>query len=129
MEISHIPARTSGLAGVGTPQAKTEAPQPPAAAAPAVPNDGVRVSAAAESAKKTSISDTEVRHALEAINRFLSPANGNIQFSQDADTGRSLVKIVDTQTQTVLRQIPTKEAIAIAKELDRLQGLLVREQA
>ena len=128
MEISHIPARTSGFAGVGTPQAKTEAPQPPAAAAPAVPNDGVRVNAV-ESAKKTSISDAEVRHALEAINRFLTPANGNIQFSQDEDTGKSLVKIVDTQTQTVLRQIPTKEAISIAKDLDRLQGLLVREQA
>jgi flagellar protein FlaG len=128
MEISHVSAHTSGYAGVGAPQAKAEAPQPQAAAAPAVPNDGVRVSAP-ESAKKTSISDTEIKHALEAINRFLNPANGNIEFSQDADTGKSLVKIVDTQTQTVLRQIPTKEALEIAKQLDRLQGLLVREQA
>lgn len=128
MEISHVSAQTSGFAGVSTPPVKTGTPQPPAAAAPAVPNDAARVNAA-DAASKSSISDTEIKHALEAINRFLNPVNGNIEFSQDADTGRSLVKIVDTQTQTVLRQIPTKEALEIAKQLDRLQGLLVREQA
>jgi len=29
----------------------------------------------------------------------------------------------------VIRQIPSKEAVEIAKELNRLQGLLVREKA
>lgn len=128
MEISHIPAQSQGLAGVGTPQARTEVPQTPAAAPPATPADGVRVSAPAPAAK-TGVSDAEVKQAIDAINRFITPANGNIEFSQDEDTGKTLVKVVDTQTQAVLLQIPSKEAIAISKALDRLQGLLVREKA
>lgn len=128
MEISHIPARGHELAGASTSQVKTEVPQAPAAAAPAVPANGVRVTAP-EPAKKATISETEIKQALEAINRFITPVNGDIEFAQDQDTGKTLVKIVDNQTKTVLRQIPTKEAIEIAKGLDRLQGLLVREKA
>lgn len=128
MEISSIPARSHELAGASTPKVKTDVPQAPAAAAPAAPANGVRVTAP-ESAKKTAISETEIKQALDAINRFITPANGDIEFAQDADTGETLVKIVDNQTKTVIRQIPTKEAIEIAKGLDRLQGLLVREKA
>lgn len=128
MEISHVLARSHELADMSAPQVKTRMPQAPAAAAPAVPADGMRVTAP-ESAKKTMISETAVKQALEEINRFISPVNGDIEFAQDEDTGKTLVKIVDTQTKTVIRQIPTKEALEIAKELNRLQGLLVRETA
>ena len=128
MDISHVLARSSELTGMSAPQSKTGMSQAPAAAAPAVPANGVRVTAP-ESAKKATISETEIKHALEEINRFITPVNGNIEFAQDEDTGKTLVKIVDTQTKTVIRQIPTKEAVEIAKELNRLQGLLVRETA
>jgi flagellar protein FlaG len=125
MEIGQTLMRGHELAGMSTPKGKPDVPQAHAAAAPA---DGVRVTAS-ESAKKTTVSDTEVKQALDEINRFITPANGNIEFAQDADTGKTLVKIIDTQTKTVIRQIPSKEAVEIAKELNRLQGLLVREKA
>lgn len=128
MEISSIPARSHELAGMSTPKAKTDVPQAPAAAAPAAPANGVRVTAP-EPAKKTAISETEVKQALEEINRFITPVNGDIEFAQDQDTGQTLVKIVDNQTKTVIRQIPTQEALELAKQLNRLQGLLVREKA
>ncbi|EGF30306.1 hypothetical protein IMCC9480_1720 [Oxalobacteraceae bacterium IMCC9480] len=53
----------------------------------------------------------------------------SIEFSIDESSGRTLIKVVDTDTNTVLRQFPTKEAIAISNELDKLQGLLVRDKA
>ncbi|BBP03866.1 hypothetical protein TPL01_04430 [Sulfuriferula plumbiphila] len=70
-----------------------------------------------------------MKHALDAINKFLKPITSNIEFSIDPDSGRTLVKIVDTETNTVIRQTPSKEVLAIAKELDKLQGLLIREKA
>ena len=77
MEISHVLARSSELTGMSAAQSKTGMPQAPAAAAPTAPANGVRVTAP-ESAKKATISETEIKHALEEINRFITPVNGNI---------------------------------------------------
>jgi flagellar protein FlaG len=52
-----------------------------------------------------------------------------IQFSIDPDTDRTIVKVIDQRTQEVIRQMPSAEALEIAKALDRLQGLLIRQQA
>ena len=40
-----------------------------------------------------------------------------------------MVKVVDVQTNAVLRQIAYEEMLELAKDLDRMQGLLVRQQA
>jgi len=103
-------------------------PQTPAAAAPAVPDNGVRV-AAQQPAAPVAISQAELTRSLAAINRFLQPVSGDITFSQDHETGKTIVKIIDTKTQTVLRQIPSEEAVEMAKQLDKLQGLLLRDKA
>ncbi|NEX62706.1 flagellar protein FlaG [Noviherbaspirillum galbum] len=127
MEINQLAGRTT--ASLPTqPAARSDVAAPAASAQPAVPYDAARVNQA-EKAQKSAVSDEALQQSLNAINRFLKPVTGNIEFTQDQDTGRTLVKIVDTQTNTVLRQIPSEEAVAIAKELDKLQGLLVREKA
>ena len=41
-------------------------------------------------------------------------------------TGKTIIKVVDTATDTVIRQIPSEEAIAIAKSIDKMQGLLIK---
>lgn len=129
MDINRIPGGNQALTGLTAPtQSRNAIPQPPVAATPVSPSNGQRVSAA-ENTKDVKINEAELKQSLEAINRFLQPAHGDIEFSVDEDTNRTLIKIVDTKTQTVLRQIPSKEALAIAKELDRLQGLLVKDKA
>ncbi|MGQ2967046.1 flagellar protein FlaG, partial [Methylophilus sp.] len=40
---------------------------------------------------------------------------------------RIVVKVVDTETQKVLRQIPNEEVLAISKTLDKLRGLVIRQ--
>ncbi|MBC7572837.1 MAG: flagellar protein FlaG [Herminiimonas sp.] len=76
-----------------------------------------------------SVKDAALNKAVDAINRFINPVASSIQFSVDEDSGRTLVKVVDTDTNTVLRQFPSKEALAISHELDKLQGLLVKDKA
>ena len=71
----------------------------------------------------------EVRDAVKKIEHVVSPAAQDLRFSIDDETGITVVKLIDTQTQTVLRQIPTQEVMEISKALDRLQGLLVRNKA
>ncbi|WP_025872920.1 flagellar protein FlaG [Methylobacillus glycogenes] len=75
------------------------------------------------------VSKAEVDTAVKQINEFISPILQSIQFSTDNDSGRVVVKVVDSETQKVLRQIPNEEVLAISKTLDKLQGLIIRQTA
>ena len=70
----------------------------------------------------------EVRAAVESINRRLEQATNSLQFSVDRDN-RVIVKVVDSATGEVIRQMPTEEALAISRSLDKLQGLLLDQEA
>lgn len=74
-------------------------------------------------------SASEVRKAVSDINRTIQAISQNLEFSVDTDANEVVVKVIDQQTKQVLRQIPTVEALEIAKSLDKLQGLLIRQQA
>lgn len=71
----------------------------------------------------------QVNQAVEAINKTIQAASQNLEFSVDKDMSVVVVKVIDQQTKQVLRQIPTEEALDIAKSLDKLQGLLIKQTA
>lgn len=70
-----------------------------------------------------------VKKSAESINKFMQQFNRNLQFSVDEETGTNVVRVIDSSSQEVIRQMPTEEMLAIAKALDKLQGLLIREKA
>jgi flagellar protein FlaG len=84
-------------------------PQTPAAAAPAP--DPVQLQEA-------------VRRAESAVRQFAA----NLSFSLDRDTGKTVIKILDSQTNEVIRQIPSEELLAISRNLDRIEGLLLKQR-
>lgn len=73
----------------------------------------------------------QVAEAVKKINETIKSMNKDVglEFSTDQDTGIRVVKLIDTQSKDVLRQIPNEEAIMIAKAIDKLQGLLVKDKA
>ncbi|KLU37648.1 hypothetical protein AB595_06200 [Massilia sp. WF1] len=73
--------------------------------------------------------DAGLSQAIDRINKSLSDANQGIEFSVDPDSERVIVKVVDRETKEVLRQMPSQEALDIAKALDRSQGLLIKLKA
>jgi len=66
--------------------------------------------------------------ALDRVNDLMRPMARGLAFGPD-DTGNTVLRVLDVQTNEVLRQLPSNEAIAIARALDRLQGLFVQAQA
>lgn len=74
-------------------------------------------------------SNEEVQNAIDEVRRAIEPVARNLLFSVDDDTGKTLIKIVDSATDEVIRQIPSEEMVAISKAIDRLQGLLFQEKA
>lgn len=71
----------------------------------------------------------EIKESVEKINKAVQAMGRNLQFTVDESTQMNVVKVVDVETKDVIRQIPTEEALAIAKALDKLQGLLLKEKA
>lgn len=102
------------------PVAAAAAPRPVQAAAAVVQ----QVTAAA--AKPDA---AQVKKAVENLRQATQSAAQNIEFSVDHDTNQTVIRVVDGSTKEVIRQIPTEEVIQIAKSLDRLSGLLLREKA
>ncbi len=72
---------------------------------------------------------SQVGQALQSINKALQKLSSNLEFTVDEESNRTIVKVMDNQTQEVIRQMPSVEAIEISKALDKLQGLLVRQKA
>lgn len=70
----------------------------------------------------------QIRQAIEKIQAAAQMAQ-SLHFSVDKDTGRAIVRVMDSTTQEVIRQIPTQEVITISHALDRMTGLLFRGKA
>jgi flagellar protein FlaG len=73
--------------------------------------------------------DADVQRIKQAVQQFVQPVVPALEFSTDAETGRMVVKIMDSATGEVVRQIPMEEMLALTKSLDRLQGLLFHTKA
>src|SRR4051812_42364755 len=58
--------------------------------------------------------DIEVEKAVSTLNDFTAMVAQDVRFSVDEDSGKTVVKVVDTNTQEVLRQFPSAEALSIA---------------
>lgn len=71
----------------------------------------------------------QIERAVEEIRRVVAPVAQDLQFSVDAETGRTLVRVLDGTTKEVIRQIPSEEVLAIARALGRMQGVLLKEKA
>ena len=90
------------------------------------------VQAAAQAAKPAAPdapAPGELSQAVKHINQAIKSMAPGIEFSIDEDVHTTVVKVVDVTTREVLRQMPSTETLEIARTIDKLQGLLIRQQA
>lgn len=66
---------------------------------------------------------------MQAVQDISQPVRSTLEFSIDPDTGRPVVKIIDSVTRDLVRQIPMEEMLVLAKSLDQLKGLLLHTKA
>jgi len=71
----------------------------------------------------------QIQQAIDEVRTTIAPVAQNLLFSIDEDTGHTVVRVVDAETDEVIRQIPSEEILAIAKALDKLQGVLLKQEA
>lgn len=71
----------------------------------------------------------QVESAVEKLNKFVKTSSSDVQFSVDEESGIRVISVVDKETKEVIRQMPSKEVVEMAKALDKLQGLLIKQTA
>lgn len=74
-------------------------------------------------------SKDELTQMTKAVNDLVKPFNSALQFNVDDSTGQTVVKVIDTDTKEVIKQIPSEEMLALAKALDQIKGFLVKQKA
>ncbi len=70
--------------------------------------------------------DTDVLEKIaEELNEDFRIFNASISFSVDKDTGTTVVKIFDRDTEEIIREIPPEELLSLAAKLTDIIGRLV----
>lgn len=77
---------------------------------------------------KVNVEDTldNIKKSFEKIKNFLK---SEAQFTIDRDLNMIIIKIKNTETGEIIRQIPPEVAVRIAKNLQELIGVLFDERA
>ena len=71
----------------------------------------------------------ELEQAVSRVREVFRNADSRVEFSIDPDLDRVIVKILDGESGSVIRQIPQQEVIDLAKRLETPTGLLLHHKA
>jgi flagellar protein FlaG len=104
-----------------TPQPVSQSSAPPSAPVE-LPSKAVQATSSAQH-------DAQVKEAVANVNKVVQSMTNDIAFTVDQETGIKVVTVMDVNTKEIIRQFPSEEVVDIAKALDRLQGLIIRQKA
>lgn len=104
-------------------------PPQPARNAEAAALPGQSQAAAAQPPQKPEPSLEEVKNATNAVQQVVQAKASNLTFAVGQDEGKTVVKLMDKQSGEVILQIPSKEMIAIADQIDKIVGMFVQQKA
>jgi flagellar protein FlaG len=82
---------------------------------------------AQKSLQKEMPSAEELQQDLDVINAQLETMNRSLQFSIDEELKDVVVKIVDTKTGEIIRQIPPDEVLRLREHFKEMVGLILEK--
>ena len=115
--------------GAGAMASTTKAVTGNSGSSPETASGANGLAATTNNANQVSSGKETLKSAIDNIEAYIKPLNNNIEFSINDEIGQVVVKVVDSETKEIILQIPSEEMIAIAKALDKIQGLLIKQKA
>lgn len=83
-----------------------------------------------ESIKETGqVTAEQLEAAIEKLNELMKDGQRSLAFSVDTDSDEVVVKVMDTNTEELIRQIPNEEALKFAKNLENILGVIFNDHA
>lgn len=83
-------------------------------------NNLAQVKSTPTAASQQATGEEQLEQAVSRINDYVQNQQRTLQFSVDEDSGRNVVKVLDKETDEVIRQIPQEEVLVIARRIEEL---------
>lgn len=68
--------------------------------------------------------NTRLREMIDELNQTMGSTGTKLAFTLDRSSNKMIIKVINTDTQEVIRQIPSEEALHIAHHIQSLMGIL-----
>ncbi|MBQ0745637.1 MAG: flagellar protein FlaG [Marinobacter sp.] len=81
------------------------------------------VSKAEQLQKRNEAQREELNDAVSQLNDYVQNVQRDLQFEVDNESGQTIVRVVDQQTQEVVRQMPDEVALRLAEKLHQDEPL------
>lgn len=79
--------------------------------------------------RKSDVEMPAVEAAVSKLSDYVQNYQRDLRFSVDQATGRTVIKVVDSETDEVIRQIPPEHVLKLVQRLESLDSLMFEEQA
>jgi flagellar protein FlaG len=83
----------------------------------------------AKEAPKESPSSENLNEMVSELNNLVQELRRELQFSVDDENGGTVVKVIDKETDEVIRQIPSEEVVALRRRLEEMAGVIFKGSA
>jgi flagellar protein FlaG len=78
-----------------------------------------------EAGKKPAVNEQELTELTDALNKFMTDMNADLQFAIHEKTHRMMVRLVDIKTQKVLKEFPPHELLDTLAAISEYVGALL----
>ena len=96
-------------------------------------NGNVAPTQQAEEPEKAEKAEEEQQEPLKDVvshlNDLVRELHRELEFSVDQDSGDTVIKVIDRETDEVVRQIPSEELVHLRKRLQEAAGVIFRDSA
>lgn len=92
-----------------------------------VSDQEVRAKEALQETEEVSAADLQA--AIDRLNELMKDGQRSLAFSVDDELGEVVVKVMDTKTEQLIRQIPNEESLKFAKNLEGVLGVIFNDRA
>lgn len=80
-------------------------------------------------AGEAALSVEELKAEIDDLNELMKQGQRSLSFSVDDSVDEVVVRVVDTQTEELIRQIPNEEVLKFKQHLEGMLGLLFSDKA
>ncbi|MCB2427794.1 flagellar protein FlaG [Methylophaga pinxianii] len=66
-----------------------------------------------------------IEERVVELNSYMQNLNRSLQFSVDEQSGDTVIKVIDSETDELIRQIPAEELLVLRSSLEEYRGMLL----
>jgi flagellar protein FlaG len=67
-----------------------------------------------------------IDEVVSGLNEMVQNLHRNLQFTVDEESGDTVIKVVDSETDEVVRQIPSEDIVRLHRQMKEVAGVLFR---